>query len=155
MELKIDLLKQEKKSVFRIVIGILFILVSIVWAVSRYNNNRVISAVDWFFFGIMVLNGLTHIWGGFGLPLIRVFGESYVWIDDIKISIKTRVLGKEHSILWVDIKLINYKLNRFKVIRTNDTTLTLDFSKLEYSIVKDAKEIIGNMAKEKGIQINL
>jgi len=155
MELKIDLLMKEKKSTFQVVGGILFILVSVAWVISRYLKNQHIDTFDWFYCGILILNGVAHIMGGYGLPVIRLFGESYIWIDEDKISIKPRVLGKERSILWADVKMINYKLNRFKVIRTNDTTFTLDFSKLEYAILKDAKEIIGNMAKEKGIQINL
>lgn len=155
MELKIDLLKTEKKSVFRVVGGVLFILLSIAWVISRYFKSQYIDPFDWIYCGILTLNGVAHIMGGFGLPIIRLFGESYVWIDDNKISIKPRVLGKEHSISWVDIKLINYKLNRFKVIRTNDTTFTLDLSKLEYAILKDAKEVIGNIALKKGIQLNL
>lgn len=155
MELKVDLSGQDKKSVFRIIIGIFFIVVSIVWAVSRYNNNRDINTIDWFFFVVMILNGFIHIWGGFGLPILRLFGESYIMIDKQKISVKTKVLAKAHSISWTDVKMINYKLNRFKVIKTNDTTLTLDFSNLEYAVLNNAKEIIARLAKEKGVQVNL
>lgn len=155
MELKVDLSGQEKKSVLRIIIGIFFIMVSIFWAFSRYNNNLDINTMDWFFFAVMILNGFVHMWGGFGLPIISLFSESFIMIDDEKISVKKRVLTKKHSILWTDVKMINYKFNRFKVIKTNDTILTLDFSKLEYAVLNNAKEFIGKLAKEKGVQVNL
>jgi hypothetical protein len=155
MELKIDLFIKEEKSVFRVAVGVLFILISIAWVISRYLKNQYIEAFDWFYCGILFLNGVAHIMGGLGLPIIRAFGESYIRIDEQKLSVKTSVLGKDHSISWIDIKRIDYKLNRFKVIKTNDTTLTLDFSKIEYAILKDAKEIISSIAQEKGILINL
>ena len=155
MELKIDLLLTEKKSTLRVVGGVLFILLSAVWVYSRYMKNLYIDTFDWIYCGILSLNGVVHIMGGFGLPLIRLFGESYLWIDDTKIAMKKGVLRKAQSIYWTDIKRINYKLNRFTVIRTNDTKFTLDLSKLEYAILKDAKEIISGIAKEKRIEINL
>lgn len=155
MELKIDLLLTEKKSTLRVVGGVLFILLSAVWVYSRYMKNLYIDTFDWIYCGILSLNGVVHIMGGFGLPLIRLFGESYLWIDDTKIAMKKGVLRKAQSISWTDIKRINYKLNRFTVIRTNDTKFTLDLSKLEYAILKDAKEIISGIAKEKRIEINL
>lgn len=155
MELKIDLLLTEKKSTLRVAGGVLFILLSAVWVYSRYMKNQYIDTFDWIYCGILSLNGVVHIMGGFGLPLIRLFGESYLWIDDTKIAMKKGVLRKAQSISWTDIKRINYKLNRFTVIRTNDTKFTLDLSKLEYAILKDAKEIISGIAKEKRIEINL
>lgn len=155
MELKIDLLVKEEKSAFRVVVGVLFILISIAWVISRYLKNQYVDAFDWFNLGILSLVGVGHISGGLGLPIIRIFGESYIRIDEQKLSVKTSIFGKDHSISWADIKRINYKLNRFKVIKNNDTTLTLDFSKIDYAILKDSKEVIRNIALEKGIHINL
>lgn len=155
MELKIDLFIKEEKSAFRVVVGVLFILVSIAWIISRNLKNQYVDAFDWFYCGILFLNGIAHILGGLGLPIIRLFGESYIRIDEQKLSVKTSILSRDRSILWDDIKRIDYKLNRFKVIKTNDTTLTLDFSKIEYAILKDAKEIITTIAKTKKVPVNL
>lgn len=155
MELKIDLFIKEEKSAFRVVVGVLFILVSIAWIISRNLKNQYVDAFDWSYCGILFLNGIAHILGGLGLPIIRLFGESYIRIDEQKLSVKTSILSRDRSILWDDIKRIDYKLNRFKVIKTNDTTLTLDFSKIEYAILKDAKEIITTIAKTKKVPVNL
>jgi hypothetical protein len=155
MELKIDLFIKEEKSAFRVVVGVLFILISTAWVISRYLKNQYIDAFDWFYCGILFLNGIAHIMGGLGLPIIRLFGESYIRIDEQKLSVKTSIIGKDHSISWADIKRIDYKLNRFKVIKTNDTILTLDFSKIEYAILKEAKEIITAIAKIKKVPVNL
>lgn len=155
MELKIDLFIKEEKSAFRVVVGVLFILVSIAWIISRNLKNQYVDAFDWFYCGILFLNGIAHILGGLGLPIIRLFGESYIRIDEQKLSVKTSVLKRDRSILWDDVKRIDYKLSRFKVIKTNDSTLTLDFSKIEYAILKDAKEIITTIAKTKKVPVNL
>jgi len=155
MEFKLDLLLQEKKSVFRIVIGILIILVSVAWVISRFIEYQDISVFDWIFGGIFALNGIVHILGGFGVSFLRVLGESYILINNDKIALKSSVLAKERSISWHETKSIEYKSNRFKITKTDNTTLKLDFSKLGFAILKEVKEVIGSLAKEKGVPINL
>ena len=154
MELKRDLLVIQQKSVFRISMGILFFIISIAWIVDLAISGNSKSPFDWFFFVIFVLNGLVHSIEGFGFSLARLFGKAFILIDNERIAIKTGVLAREQSISWVDIKSISYKPIRFKVARKDDTSMTFNLSKLDYSLVKDIKNTINVIADEKGLLIS-
>lgn len=154
MELKRDLLVIQKKSVFRIIMGILFFIISITWIVDLVISGKNNRPFDWIFFLIFVLNGLVHSIEGFGFSFTRLFGKAFILIDNERIAIKTGVLTREQSISWMDIKSISYKPIRFKVTRQDDTLLAFNLSKLDYSLVKDIKNSINEIANEKGLLIS-
>ncbi len=154
MEINRDLLRKEKKSVFRIIIGILFLVISVFWIIDRKINSQIIRPFDWFYTGIFVLNGIVHSIEGFGFSLAKLFGKAFVIIDKDRIAIKTSVLDKEQKVFWIDIKSIESKLNKYQVLKTNDTNLTIDFSKFDYALAKNIKETIRGIANEKGIGVS-
>lgn len=154
MELKRDLLIIQKKSVFRITMGILFFVISIAWIVDKEVNGQIISLLDGLFLGIFVMNGLVHSIEGFGFSLARLFGEAYIQIDSERIAVKTGVLKKEQNICWKDIKSISYKPIRFKVAKNDDTSMAFNLSKLDYSLIKEIKRAIIEIANEKGLEVS-
>ena len=91
MELKIDLLENPKKSFFRIVLGVLFIVLSCVWIMIRITHKEVISLFDWFYFGIFAINGIFHTAEGLGF----FFGKAYILINPELISLKAGVFDKK------------------------------------------------------------
>jgi len=155
MELKKDLLKKEKKSVFRIILGILFFVISIFWIADRIMDNLIIQPFDWLYTGIFALNGIVHTIEGFGFSIARLFGKAFVLIDSERISIKLGIIDKEQNVYWKDIKAIDYKLNKFRVENIDNTNKTLDLSKLDYVLKKEIKEIIACIAKDKNIQSDI
>jgi len=154
MELKRDLLVIEKKSITRIVFGILFFAISIVWIIDKKVTGQIISSFDWLLFVIFLLNGIVHTVEGFGFSLARLFGKAFILIDNEKIGIKKEVLSKEQNISWTDIKAISYKPIRFKVVKNDNTSFTFNLSKLDYSLIKEIKSTINEIAKEKGLHIS-
>jgi hypothetical protein len=155
MELKKDLLKKERKSVFRVILGILFFAISIFWITDRIMDNLIIRPFDWFYTGIFTLNGLVHTIEGFGFSIARLFGKAFVLIDNEQISIKLGIIDKEQNIYWKDIKVIDYKLNKFHIENIDNTSKTLDLSKLDYTLKNKVKEIISGIAKDKNIQTSI
>ena len=155
MELKKDLLNKEKKSVFRVILGILFFAISIFWITDRIMDNLIIRAFDWFYTGIFALNGLVHTIEGFGFSIARLFGKAFVLIDNEQISIKLGIIDKGQNIYWKDIKAIDYKLNKFHVENIDNTSKILDLSKLDYTLKNEVKEIISGIAKDKNIQTSI
>jgi hypothetical protein len=153
MELKRDLFRNGKKSVFRIVLGILFLLISVAWFVIRIIDNQRVSFFDWFYASIMFVNGLVHATEGFGFSFLNLTGTTFIHITTDKIQLKKGVFLKEQIILWSDIKRIDYKLIQYLIVLKNEKTETLNISKLEYSLVKEIKETISLIAKEKDIEI--
>lgn len=152
MELKKDLLKKEKKSVFRIILGILFFAISLYWITDRIVANLIIRPFDWLYTGIFALNGVVHTIEGFGFSIARLFGNAFVRIDNERISIKLRIFDKEQNVYWDSIKAIDYKLNKYQIQNLDNTSLTLDLSKLDYALKNDIKTIIDSIAKDKNLQ---
>lgn len=154
MELKRDLLKIEKKSVFKIIVGMLFFVISIAWIVDKNINDQIIRPFDWLLLGIFVLNGVVHSIEGFGFSLARLFGKAFILIDNERIVIKTGVFAKEQNVSWQDIKSIANNPIRCQIARNDGTSVTLKLSKLDYSLIKDIKSTIIVFAKEKGLEVS-
>ena len=151
MELKKDLLKKNKKSLFRIILGILFLVISILWITDRIIDNLTIRPIDWLYTAILLLNGFVSTIDGFGVSIERLFGKAYIFIDNEQISIKRGITDKEQKIYWKYMKAIDYKLNKFRIQNIDNTSMTLDLSKFEFALKNEIKETIICMAKEKNI----
>ena len=151
MEFKKDLLKKERKSVFRVILGILFFVISIIWIAVRINDNQIIRPFDWLYTGIFALNGIVHTIEGFGFSIASLFGKAFVLIDSERISIKPGIIDKEQNVYWKDVKTIDYKLNKFRFENIDNTNKTLDLSKLDYELKNKIKENIAGIAKDKNV----
>jgi len=151
MEIKKNLLRNEKKSYLRFIIGICFFVISIIWIVLKIRQEQEISLFDWFYFGIFTLNGISHSIAGFGFRIEELFGKAFILINKEKISIKAKVLEKEQTVLWSEIEKINYHLNKLQIHKTDNTTLTFNLSEFEYAFKNEIKEFIKSIATEKQI----
>ena len=151
MELKKDLLKKNKKSLFRIILGILFLVISILWITDRIIDNLTIRPFDWLYTAILLLNGFVSTIDGFGVSIESLFGKADIFIDNEQISIKRGITDKEQKIYWKSMKAIDYKLNKFRIQNIDNTSMTLDLSKFEFALKNEIKETIICMAKEKNI----
>jgi len=156
MELNIDLLKvQSKKSLFRVIFGILFIVFAGSWIIIRLIENESIKLFDWIYFGIFALNGIVHIVEGLGYPFGRFFGRAYILINSEFISLKSGVFEKEQFINWSDINSIDYKLNKLNIKKTDNTVLIINLTKFDYILLIEIKKAVSNIANEKNIQLNI
>jgi len=151
MEIKKNLLRNEKKSYVRFAIGIGFFIISIIWVVLKMRGGQKISLFDWFYVGICALNGISHSMSGFGFRIEELFGKAYLLINDDKISLKAKVLEKEQTVSWSDVHEITYNLNKLYVHKTDNTTLTFNLSAFEYAFKNEIKEFIKSIANEKQI----
>jgi len=155
MELYIDLLKREtKKSLFRIALGILFFLLAIVWISIRFFDNETIKPFDWISFGLFAIIGIIHIVEGLGFPFEKIFGKAYVLINSEFISLKASVFEKEQFVKWNDIISIDYKLNKLKIEKIDNTTLLIDLTKFNYITINEIKKAVSCIAKVKNIEAN-
>ena len=155
MEYKRDLLKENKKSKIRLIIGIAFFVISIFWIITKLLDSDLIKPFDWFYSGIFALNGVAHVLGGLGHSIERVFGKAFVLIDNKMIIIKLGVFEKEQKVDWRDIQSIDYKPNNFKIQKIDNSTKLISISKLNYSCISDIKEIISKLAESKEIKYSI
>ena len=154
MELKIDLLKIDKKSRFNIVLGILsFIFLSD--KIYRLILGTVLKPIDWFFFGCYTLCGIALVAEGFGFSIERLFGKAYILINPELISLKSGVFTKEQSVYWNNIKFIDFNLNKLRIEKTDNTNLIINLSTLGYSLKNEFIGTIDCIAKEKSIKSNI
>ena len=151
MEIKKNLLRNEKKSYLRFALGLIFFIISILWIIVKIKNRQEITLFDWLYFGIFTLNGISHSIAGFGFRIEELFGKAFIQINEEKISLKTKVLGKEQSVLWSEIQKINYNLNKLHIHKTDNTTLTFNLSEIDYAFKNEIKEFIKRIATEKQI----
>lgn len=155
MEYKRDLLKNIDKSIFRVLLGIFFCTISILWIIARLADNELIRLFDWFYSGTFVLIGLTHILAGRGISIERFFGKAFVHIDNETIDIKLGVFEKEYKIDWQEIKSIECKFGNFTIQKQDNSSVFFPISKLDYSNVVGIKNIISELADSKDIQCNI
>jgi hypothetical protein len=154
MELKIDLLKGKKKAPFRIVFGIVFVLLGIVVLFSKIKANGTANLFDWIYSGLFAFLGITHIVEGFGAySFDRLFGNAYVLINSESISLKASVWSKKQFVNWSDVKTVDYRLNKFEIEKTDGSKMVIDLFEFNYRLVIEVKQTINHIAKEKNIQI--
>ena len=155
MDLKIDLLKKPKKSLFRVILGILMFMLAISWIIIRVVENRNITPFDWIYSGVFSLNGIFHFVEGLGYSFESFFGKAYILINLKCISLKASVFDKEQSINWDEIKSIDYRLSKFEIEKKDNTNMILNLSKFDYISINEIKKAINDIAKEKSIQASL
>jgi len=149
-----DLLKNKDKSIFRLILGVTFLVISVAWIIIKLTKNELIKPVDWFFSATFALNGLAYVFEGFGISIERFFGKAFVHIDNDSISIKLNVFKKEQKLYWQDIQSIYYKPYIFTFKMTNGTNV-FPFTKFGNSCITEIKHMILKNADSKKIKYNL
>ena len=153
MELERDLLKKDEKSLFRIILGILLFVISIVWVLI---HKEVIRPFDWLYSGSFALGGIIHIVEGLGLfSFDRIFGKAYILINSELILLKPSVFNKEQSVYWNNIKSIDYKPNKLKIETIDDTNVIINLSLVSFLLKQEIRRTIDCIAKEKNIKSNV
>lgn len=155
MEYKRDLLKNNDKSIFRLIFGIAFLVISIFWIVTRFYENDLIRPFDWFYSGVFALNGVAHIFVGFGSSIERFFGKSFVHIDNDTINMKFGAFEKAQKVYWQDIISIDYVPHRFTFQMKDSSTKIFSLTKLDNSCISNIKEMISKIATTKAIKLNI
>lgn len=149
MELKIDLLGR-RKSLGLIILGIIWIFLGIIKPII----GEILSTLDWIIVVLFALNGIVFIIEGLGYSRSRLFGgKAYVLINSESISLKSSAFSKKQFVNWSDVKLIDCdnNLSKFKIEKTDNTTMVIDLFEFNYALVKEIKQAINSIAKEKNI----
>jgi hypothetical protein len=152
MEYKRDLFKGNDKSVFRLIIGFAFLVISILWIMSKIHENELLKPFDWLYSTVFALNGVAHIFAGFGTSIERFFGKSFVHIDNDTINIKFGAFEKEKKTYWQDILSIDYVPHHLTIQMKDNSTKIYSLTKLDSSCISDIKETITKIATVKGIK---
>jgi hypothetical protein len=154
MEYQIDLLKKSKKYWFRIIWGIVVILVVIAWFADRIIENLGISTFDWVYQLLMVLFAAWLLVTGLGYHVRKLFGSAYIRIDDHLIAFKNGIWVKGESIPWKEIKSIKFKYNQFRITRVDGSASLLKLPYANSIVSNEAIHAVVKTAREKAIEIS-
>lgn len=150
MELKIDLLKVHPKSVIKIILGIIIMITGIInWMLICPHSS--LRYYAWTLSIIIVGDGIFRIYEGFGHSIESYFGNTYVWINEESIIIKSCVLGPEQQVLWKDISSMEYILNKYVVQLHNEKIVHIKLSDLDYRSRCEIRQIISILCAKKQI----
>ena len=69
-------MEPKEKSIFRIILGIGFFILSVIWVANKISENQIISAYDWLITGVFALNGVVHFIEGLGFSVDSIFRRS-------------------------------------------------------------------------------
>jgi len=148
-----NLLTQEKKSKLRIVLGSVFIIISILWIFIRIIEENPIRIFDWFYSIIFSLNGIMHIVEGSGISINSYFGKSFIQINKEEIKYKPNIRAREINVKWDKISDICFKNNRIEIVDQNGSSIEFLYSKLVFTEIQEIKDIIIKISQEKEIKV--
>lgn len=149
MELYVDLLQKGKKSKNNIAFGFVWLILGVVYFFSKIYAGQDVAYTDYIFSVGFVLLGTFFLFKGFGKPLERYLGKSYLQLTKKELRLKRTVFEKEKEYLWDDIKAANFDEN--KLYLNND--FVFDLSDLAPVDIEHIKEFIAGVVVEKGIEV--
>jgi hypothetical protein len=158
-ELNINILQTPPRSKVRRIIGVFYILISVLWLVMRIvskepvTNRATFSFFDiiyTFFFG---LAGIVFIIDGSGISISTWFGEAYIKIDARQIYIKKSVFSKEWILLWSEVERVEYSVIGIKFRLADRSFRELNYNNMDYGHIQEIKQMIKSIAEEKNIVV--
>jgi hypothetical protein len=155
MEFKKDLLRNNKKSLPVLILGISSSVISILIIFPKLQEIDLIRVFDWILSGIFAFNGLTFILLGVGTSIERFFGKAFVNIDNEMINFKQSIFAKEYKIYWHEIKSVDYNLSGFRFQIIDDSSMFFSISKLDDLNLIALLDVVSKLAESKGIDFNM
>ena len=159
-ELYIDILRTPVKSRVRRIIGILYIVMSVLWLFMRILSDKplinkpLITFFDIMYIILFGLSGLIFLIDGNGISISKWFGEAYIKINDTQISIKKGVFSKEWRLAWSEIELINITVIGIKFNLKDKSLRVLDYDGIDYENIQLIKQVINSTAEGKNIKVD-
>jgi hypothetical protein len=151
MKFEKDLLVQ--KSTVKTIIGILAIILIALWIGTKFYTEQSFDTFDMIYLIGLFLLGLLFMIEGRGIPLAGVFGKAFILIDEEQISMKKGVFSKEQTILWNEIKAIEYRPNYFLFTKLDDSLFPFKLRSLAFKFNREILDFIKVIGKHKGLEI--
>jgi hypothetical protein len=159
-ELKINILRSPARSTVRRLLGSLYILLGILWLVTRIVNREPeperfpLPFLDIIYILLFGFSGVVFLIEGSGISIGSWFGEAYIKIDTVGIFIKKGVFSKEWVILWDKIAQVEFSVIKIKFILKDKSFRELNYNNLEYEHIQEIKQSVRDFSAEKNIRCN-
>ena len=158
-ELNINILQLPARSLFKRILGVLYLIMGISWFLSRIifddpeSSRFPLPILDLSYIILFGFSGIIFIIEGYGVSIARLFGEAYIRIGMEGIFVKKGVFSKEWVLLWSDIEQVEYKVIKIHFKLKDNSYHELDYDNLDYGHIQEIKKALKVIAKEKSIEV--
>ena len=142
-----------QKSTPKTIIGLLGIILIVIWIGSKFYMEESFATFDIVYLIILFLLGVIFIFEGRGIRLASLFGKAFILIDEERISLKKSIFSKAQTILWDEIKSIEYKPNYFLFTKLDDSLFPLKLKQQAYRFNREVLYFIKVIGKHKEIEV--
>lgn len=146
-QLHINLRHKYKVNYIRIAMG--FILMALI-VVAFIRDTAFFKPLHLALFSIA---SLYYIAMGFGFNPFTFWGKAYININTTNIEIKPSIFQKPTLLQWQNCKQVSINVSSIRFSENNATTLEFDYQKMEPDSIKELKQAIISICKEKGIAL--
>jgi len=153
MEFYKNLYPYRESKKIQLVFGFIFIILSILWILQKKHFNSQIFVFDWLYSIIFLLNGIVVILQYYGIHIEEIFGKRYIKITPEEIDYKPKTFNPAKKIKWVDVKVINFKVNSIELESIKGENIVINYTNLEYASVQELKERIAQITQNKNCNI--
>lgn len=142
-----------QKSTAKTIIAILDIILIALWTSTKFYTKQSFDTFDMIYLIGLFLLGVLFLIEGRGIPLAGIFGKAFILIDEEQISMKKGVFSKERTILWEEIKAIEYKPNYFLFTKHDDSLFPFKLRDLAFRFNREILDFIKVIGKNKGLEV--
>ncbi|MRT91817.1 hypothetical protein [Ancylomarina sp. 16SWW S1-10-2] len=143
----------DQKSSAKTIIGLLGIILIVIWVSSKFYIEESFETFDFVNLILLFLLAMVFIFEGRGIRLASIIGKAFILIDEEQISLKKSVFSKKQTILWEDIKSIEYKPNYFLFTKQDDSLFPLKLKQQAYRFNREVLDFIKIIGKHKNIEV--
>ena len=139
-------LDKKKRSVPRMIFGVISVVFAVVWLVVNKNDLTFFNIIYSVFF---FLSGIGHYYEGAGNYFsIKFFGKSFIELNDEVFKIKLPGRNPLLDFAWGNVKSLKVGLVNIELIDKDDKLHQVDLSKLDYEIVVELKKYLSEKAEK-------
>ena len=145
----------SSRSNFKLIFGIIFLIVSVAWLLEKYVQGENPNWFDFVLAAIMFLNGVLHLSFGVGYSLEGIFGKAFIRINDQEIVVKPSAFENRQQMDWREVHCVNFDYSQIVVDGINKNHISIFTSDLDSASEKELKALMQDIAVRKGIGVRL
>jgi hypothetical protein len=150
----ISLQQKQNRSKYRIVMGIISILIGIGLPIYSAIYEPLLNKFGWVFSLLFIVNGIIYFLAGLGITLPELMGKkTYLIFDEDEIRFKTSNFDKETILKADHIRKIVFQTKFNDFILKDNQIVKMYLTGFEYALIQEIKEGITEYARINGISV--
>ncbi|MDK2977903.1 MAG: hypothetical protein PWP52_617 [Bacteroidales bacterium] len=147
-----DLHPQPESNKFHLILGILFIILSIALIITNFVEDGFLTIFNWFYSFILFLNGVVILLQYRGINIDRIFGKKFIRVTPEQICYKPTHRSKEQIVNWKEVEAIKFNIYSVDII-SHSHTLNISYQSQSFQDIQLFKQTILQSAEQKSIPV--